>query len=177
MDDDEHPLLNEPSLVALVLRAAEQGPVETTGLLERLNGLLARAKEPPARASVIRPRLQAILTDLALAGLLARENGGFALTAAGRRALAEHPDGFDRASLADDPALAMGRARQEAAGRAAVLGPRDGAHPEAYLAGVSARLAGLESSDNPYPADSSDHLAWENGWFEAEADEGPPHRD
>ena len=169
MPDDERPLLSDPSLTALVLHAAAAGPVELDDLERRLNQALATAQQPPADRGEIRPRLQALCADLAIAGLIEPRGGGYALTGGGRRAVAEHPQGLDRADLMAWPAYAAHVQRLAARTGAPSIAPHDGTHPSAYLAGVAARVAGLPAADNPHPVDTADHLAWENGWAEAYA--------
>jgi hypothetical protein len=167
--DDDRPLLSDPSLTALALHAGAEGPVTIDDLLRRLDTILEAAHEARPDRAEIRPRLQALCADLALAGLVEPRGDGFALTAEGRRAVEEHPQGLDRADLMDWPSFAAHVRTLAARGGTPSIAPHDGTHPTAYLAGVSARIAGLAQSENPYPADTADHVAWENGWGEAEA--------
>ena len=37
----------------------------------------------------------------------------------------------------------------------------------AYQEGYRAFASGQRDSDNPYPEETINHLAWANGWFEA----------
>jgi restriction endonuclease Mrr len=96
-----------------------------------------------------------------IAGLLEATNGGHALTPLGREALAEHPDGMDRADLAQFPDYAEHIRRQAALAR-----PREDPHQAAYLQGAAARVAGRSLTDNPHPPETGDHGAWEDGWSE-----------
>ncbi len=85
----------------------------------------------------------------------------FVITARGREALAKHPSGFDLADLMVYPEFAdyirrLARVREQ-------MDPRTPAYDE----GFAAYRAGERLAANPYPSDTVDHLAWENGWFEA----------
>lgn len=161
----ESPLLNTPHLMLVILRGAAEGETSLEACQERLGELLVRAAErPPYGADEIRGRLDLLRRYLAEARLIepARE-GRFAITARGREALANHPGGFDLADLMAYPEFAsfirgLSRARSE--GR---MDPRTPAYDE----GFAAYRAGALLADNPYPSDSVDHLAWENGWYEA----------
>ena len=95
------------------------------------------------------------------AKLLAPADGGFATTARGRAALAEHPQGFDTADLMVYPEFARYIRGLEL--RRAGLDPRAGGYDQGFYAYWTGELP----ADNPYPPDSADHLAWENGWSEA----------
>jgi hypothetical protein len=170
MPDDDRPLLSGPSLTALILHAAEEKPVDLDGLLRRLDRVLEAARATRPAPGETRARLQALCSDLAIAGLVETRGGDFALTAEGRRAVVEHPQGLDRADLMAWPAYAAHVRNLAARTGAPSIAPHDGTNPSAYLEGVSARVAGLATSDNPHPRDTADHLAWENGWEEAEAD-------
>ena len=169
----DHPLLNDPSLTSLILHAAAEGPVEPDALLRRLAALLAQAHEhaeiPPDE---LRAHLRLLAAELARAGLLTPDPPHH-LTEEGRVALEEHPHGLDRADLAQFPPYAEALHREAAAGGRPEIGPHDGTHPAAYHSGVAARVDGRALSDNPYPPDTSDHLAWENGWAEANPEPRP----
>jgi DNA-binding PadR family transcriptional regulator len=167
-----HPLLNDPSLTALILHQAAEGPVDVDGLLSALERTLQAAHEPPVTEPEIRPHLHALCADLSIAGLLNPRGGAFALTEAGRAALRDHPGGLDRADLTAWPPFAAHVHRLAAMGPAPDHGPREGNRPDAYLAGAAARVAGLGVTENPHEADSADHLAWESGWSEAEDKDG-----
>jgi hypothetical protein len=169
MPDDDRPLLSDPSLTAVVLHAAAAGPVDLDDLERRLGHALDTARQPRPAPGEIRPRIQALCADLAIAGLIEPRGGGFALTGEGRRAVEEHPQGLDRADLMAWPAYAAHVRGLAARTGAPSIAPHDGTHPSAYLEGVAARVAGIAASDNPHPTDTADHLAWENGWAEAEA--------
>jgi len=43
--------------------------------------------------------------------------------------------------------------------------------PREYNLGYESYRAGKSLDDNPYRFDNADHLAWENGWFEARDDD------
>jgi len=169
----EFPLLNTPHLMLVILREAARGETSLDSVQARLDELLALAREsPPYGAAEIRARLDLLRRYLTEARLIApgsasgsapSEADRFTITSRGREALAEHPQGFDLADLMAYPEFARfirALARARAEGR---MDPRTPAYDEGYAAyRAAARLA-----DNPYPSDSIDHLAWENGWFEA----------
>jgi hypothetical protein len=52
--------------------------------------------------------------------------------------------------------------------------PPEDTHGNAYDEGYAAHDSGARLDDNPYLPDTIDHLAWENGWFEAH-DEAAEH--
>lgn len=161
----EFPLLNTPHLILVILREAAAGETSLDACLARLRQLLAQTHEtPPYGEAEIRARLDLLRRYLVEARLIAGTDGErFAITPRGREALAEHPQGFDLADLMAYPEFAhfiRALARARAAGR---MDPRTPAYDEGY----SAYRAGATLADNPHPSDSSDHLAWENGWFEA----------
>lgn len=159
----EHPLLNTPHMILVILREAMAGETTPTDCLGRLRDLLAQANEhPPYDDAEILARLELIARYLVEARLLAPAGKGrLAITPRGREALAAHPAGFDLADLMVYPEFARyihGGARSRR-----VMDPRT----PAYDAGYAAYRGGATPADNPYPADTVDHLAWENGWFEA----------
>jgi hypothetical protein len=163
MTPDDQPLLNVPSLVALILHEAAARRVDADSLVDRLDGLLAQAHEHrEVPRETLRAELQALCDDLTIARLLAAEDGGHALTERGREALDTHPEGMDRADLARYPEYAEHVRRQ-----AALTARREDAHHAAYLQGVAARVAGRSLTDNPHPPEAGDHGAWEDGWSEA----------
>lgn len=161
----EFPLLNTPHLMLLILREAAGGETSLATCAARLAELLASAREhPPYGEDEILARLGSLRRYLAEARLIAlASDGRFSITPRGREALAGHPAGFDFADLMAYPEFAsfihdLSRARAE--GR---MDPRT----SAYDQGHAAFRAGAMLADNPHPSDSADHLAWENGWFEA----------
>jgi restriction system protein len=159
----EYPLLNIPNMVAIILREAAGGAATLAGCGAQLQALLDRADEhPPFGPEDAASRLQMLIRYLAEARLIAHAaDGSFALTDRGRAALAEHPAGFDGADLMVYPEFA--RYIRGLGLRRGGMDPRAGG----YDAGFHAYLSGESPADNPYPADSADHLAWENGWSEA----------
>jgi len=161
MTFDDHPLLNDPSLVALIFHSADRA-VDADALLARLDRVLAQAhEEPDVPREALRAHLQALCDDLTIARLLRPENGGHVLTERGRQALEEHPEGMDRADLAQFPEYADHVRHQASLSRR-----REDPHQAAYLQGVAARVAGRPLTDNPHPAEAGDHGAWEDGWSE-----------
>lgn len=171
----EYPLLNTPHLMLVILREAARGETTTAACAARLREFLAMANEdPPYGEAEIHARLDVLRRYLAEAGLIEPledgvEDGGggegdrFRVTPRGREALAEHPQGFDLAELMAYPEFASfirALARSRSEGR---MDPRTPAYDE----GFAAYRRGAMLADNPYPSDTVDHLAWENGWFEA----------
>lgn len=159
----EYPLLNTPNMVVVVLREAAGGTATLGGCVARLQALLDRADEhPPFGPEEVASRLEMLIRYLAEARLVATApDGGFAITARGRTALAEHPEGFDAADLMVYPEFAryirgLDRRRRH-------LDVRSGGYDEGY----DAYWSGQGPPDNPHNPDTADHLAWENGWSEA----------
>ena len=163
MDLSEYPLLNRPALMLLVLKAAGEHPVTQRDCRARLAADLDRIHErPDVPERVIAAELDEVGKHLEAARLVTRDgNGAFSLTARGRQVLAEHPFGVDEtvlASFAEYRTFIAAFAR-----RKTVDDPR----PSRYDEGHAAQQEGCSLSENPYPPDSVDHLAWENGWSEA----------
>lgn len=162
MEFREHPLLNTPSLTAMILHMTDQGPASLEAFAARLDAVLAEAEErPEVTSGEIRDHISALAEDLAAAGILSRQGEAYALTARGRQALDAHPRGFARPDMMEYP---------EFAARVAARLPHgagDDPRPRAYDDGFTARQAGKALEDNPFRADTSDHLAWEAGWSEA----------
>jgi hypothetical protein len=163
MDLSEYPLLNRPALMLLVLKAASEHAVTLRGCRDRLGEELARIHErPDVPDDVIAAELDEVGKHLEAARLLARDgDAAFRLTARGRQVLEDHPLGVDETVLAAFPEYRTFIAAF--ARRKTVDDPR----PSRYDEGHAAQQEGLSLSENPYPPDSVDHLAWENGWSEA----------
>ena len=162
MDLSEFPLLNRPALMLLMLKAAAEGPVTLRDCWTRLATELGRIHErPDVPESVITAELGDVLKHLVAGGLLVPGKGdAFDLTHRGRKVLAEHPLGVDETVLATFPEY---RAYlRNFARRTTFDDPRLPRYDEGY----AARREGVALSENPYPPDSIDHLAWENGWSE-----------
>jgi hypothetical protein len=158
----EYPLLNTPNMVVVVLREAAERPATLAGCTAALLALLDRADEhPPFGPEDVARRLNMLIRYLTEAKLLTAADGSFAATARGRAALAEHPQGFDTADLMVYPEFARYIRGLEL--RRAALDPRDAGYDQGFYAYWSGEVP----ADNPYPPDSADHLAWENGWSEA----------
>ena len=160
----EYPLLNTPNLVVIILRAATDGPASRAECAAHLLALLEQAHEnPPFGPEEIASRLDTLIRYLAEAKLVAvGPDASFTLTDRGRVALEQHPQGFDTADLMAYPEFA-----RHLGGLERRRGPRDDPRAGGYDAGFDAYWAGEGPVDNPYAADSADHLAWENGWSEA----------
>jgi hypothetical protein len=163
MDLGEFPLLNRPALMLLMLKAAAGSPATLPDCRARLTHELDRIQERPGVADdVILAELEEVRRHLTAAGLLEPGEGGtFMLTQRGGRVLKEHPLGVDETVLARFPeyrAYLHGFARRRT---------EDDPRQPRYDEGYAARRDGAGLSDNPYPRDSIDHLAWANGWSEA----------
>ncbi len=159
----EYPLLNTPNLMLVILREADAGETSVAACARRLHQLLALTREePPFAEDEILARLDALRRYLEEAQMVAPAEGDrFTITPRGREALAEHPTGFDLADLMVYPEFAdfirrLAQAREQ-------MDPRTPAYDEGY----SAYRNGARLAENPYNSDTVDHLAWENGWFEA----------
>lgn len=159
----EFPLLNTPNLFLLLLQTARDGASRLDDCAARLNGFLDAVHEaPPVSREEVLSRLDALRAQLTEARLLAPVSAErFEITERGRRALAEHPSGFDTADLMVYPEFAAYvRARRS------VGAPMD-PHRSQYEEGFAAYGAGATLADNPCPPETVDHQAWENGWCEA----------
>ena len=160
----EHPLLNTPSLTLSLLKvAAERDWATLEDGLAHLKGVFVQAHETPAAAvTEIVSHLQEVRRHLVAAGLLSMaDDSRFTITERGRQVLAEHPMGVD------DSVLTQFGEFREFLRRS---GPRrTPENPELVIQedGYYAYLDGESAVDNPYEFDTSKHLAWENGWFEA----------
>jgi hypothetical protein len=169
---EDVPLLNRPSLVALVLRAADEGGASAEICADRLEALFRQTGE---RAEVGRDELVArcgkAVGWLRAAGLLEAGDGRWVLTARGREALAAHPQGMDLADLAAFPEFADYLHAHDAAARRTGGGR---AQATAYDQGFAARHEGVGFTDNPHDFATADHQLWEKGWCEAlDEEEGP----
>ena len=169
---EDVPLLNTPSLVALVLRAADEGGASAEICADRLEALFAQTGERPevGRDEKV-ARCGKTVGWLRQAGLLEAGDGRWVLTEQGRQALAEHPQGMDLADLAAYPEFAHHLQAQDAAARrTGSSAPRE----TAYDQGFAARHASAGFTENPHEFGTADHRLWENGWCEAlDEEEGP----
>jgi hypothetical protein len=160
----EYPLLNTPNMILVLLRGAVASPTATvSGCADSLSALLAQAHEqPPFGRREIEDRLGALVRALAAAKLVvAGPDGGFSATERGREALERHPQGLDLADLVAYPEFARHMRGLEL--HRAALDPRSAGYDQGFYA----YWTGRGPADNPFPGDSADHLAWENGWSEA----------
>lgn len=163
VDLSEFTLLNRPALMLLVLKAAGEGPTTLADCRARLDRELARVHErPDVPDPVITAELGDVIEHLTVAGLVAGPaDAGLTLTPRGQQVLQSHPMGVDETVLmqfAEYKAHVRNFAR-----RKTVDDPR----ARRYDEGHGAWQAGQTLTENPYPADTADHLAWENGWSEA----------
>lgn len=163
MDLSEFTLLNRPSLMLLVLKAAAEAPTTLAACRARLDAELARVHErPDVPEAAIATELGEVIDHLAVAGLLTRSGDSrLTLTPRGQQLLQAHPMGIDETVLMQ---FAEYRASvRNFARRKTVDDPRE----KRYDEGHAAWQGGQTLTENPYPADTADHLAWENGWSEA----------
>lgn len=164
MFPDDYPLMNRPGLVAILMRAAEDGPADLDDCMARLASALATAHEPPRLPQdQIRARFAGLAEDLQAARLLEDAGAGrVTLTDRGRGLLARYPDGFDTDQLMAYPEYkAHIHGRRSAAVRADT-------RTSAYDEGFIAALTGARLTENPYTPNTVDHQCWENGWAEAQ---------
>lgn len=168
MDPREYPLLHYADLMVALLRVAEErGEAAVGDAAVRLREDLARAGErPPVDEGELLARLGRARHNLFKAGaLLPTHDQRFRITVRGRRVLAEHPEGIDDTVLMQFPEFRQYIRRL--VGRPAADKPLS----LAYDQGWAAYHGGVSHSDNPYRFDTGQHLAWENGWFEARDEE------
>ena len=171
MDLGERILLNDGALTLTILKAAAHGAVSLEDCLRRLQQDLARAGEtlPTIDREELLARMNAIKRELVEATLLeAVDAERFAATQRGREILAAYPEGVDESVLMGVPAF------RDYIRRSVQHPAQDDPRAAGYDEGYAAYAEGLRLTDNPYPADTIDHLAWENGWFEA-GDEEAEH--
>ena len=163
-DDYEPILLHEPDLMLAIQRAALHGPATVETARHRLEQNLARAQEPtPSDVDDLLGRLNNAVSMLTAAGAIAPvTEGGWRLTDRGHQLLKEHPDGVDQTVLRAFPEFRVALA--EIGSR---RGPVDDPRLSTFEDGMRAFSQGRPLTDNPYPSDTNDHLAWECGWCEA----------
>lgn len=163
----EYPLLNAPNLVVIILKQGSEAPATLADCAATLHGLLDRADEhPPFGPEDVAVRLQMLIRYLTEAKLVQPVDGGaFVTTARGKAALDQHPQGLDTADLMAYPEFAryVRGLDLRRPGSDAGLDPRAGGYDQGFYAYWN----GETPADNPFPPDSADHLAWENGWSEA----------
>jgi len=169
MDEEELPLLHYADLMHALLKVAAEGEATLDAAIARLRADLALAGEEAAiPEDEMRRRLAHARRYLAAARLIEPEDGEpFRATGRGHKVLAEHPDGIDDSVLAHFPEF-RDFIRQESGP------PPRAAETTVYDEGHAAYQAGKSPADNPYPFDTTAHLNWENGWFEAR-DEAADH--
>lgn len=163
-DDYEPILLHEPDLMLALLCSARHGPATVEDARRRLERNLALAHEPaPSDVSDLQERLNHAAFMLTAAGAVAPvPEGGWRLTDRGRQLLKEHPKGVDQTVLRTFPEF-----RAALAEIGSRRGPVDDPRLSTFEDGMRAFSQGRPLTDNPYPSDTNDHLAWECGWCEA----------
>lgn len=163
----EHPLLHMADLMQTLLRVASEGDATLADCLDELKATLERAHEkPPVTDREIVEHLQDARRHLVKAKLLELVGSGRCrITERGRQVLADYPLGVDDSVLVQFPEF-----------RRYIRKPREKSdtevpRPREYNLGYESYRAGRGLDDNPYRFDNVDHLAWENGWFEARDDD------
>ncbi len=159
----EFPLLNTPHLFLVLLKTACGGECCVDDCAARLKKLLqATGENPPVTDEEVANRLRALRGLLIEARMLKTVGEGrFEITQRGREALERRPHGFDTADLMEYPEFAEFVRMRRSTDR-----PMD-PHVAQYDEGFDAYRAGQRPADNPYPSETVDHSAWENGWCEA----------
>lgn len=159
----EHPLLNSPHLVGIILRCASKGQGTVDDCLRRLRVVVDKShEEVTLEEEEVRARIERLVQHLAKARLIdGTAESGFEITQRGRQALIDSPEGFATADLMIYPEYAI--FVRNAARNQATSDP----HASAFDLGADAFRQGLSRSNNPYNPDSADHLAWQNGWSSA----------
>ena len=158
--EDEPILLHEVDLMLAILRSAERGPARLEDAMRHLEGYRALANEPPSPdPDELRARFERAAVELLAArAVMAVDSERFELTARGAQLLARYPEGIDGSVLRQFPEY---QAWLEARSRRA---SQDDPRLLAFAAGMRAFRESRQISDNPYPTDLPDHLAWESGW-------------
>jgi len=160
------PMLTEPNVMLVALKTTAAGPATPDDCVARLEGSLRLAGFSLSEADreSLGRRIDLNLRCFHVVRLVDRVEGGkFAITSRGRETLRAHPMGIDTSVLSNFPEFrAFNRRRRS---------PRNGRMTVApaveYSEGYMAGLGGRQITDNPYSADASAHLEWENGWCEA----------
>jgi len=150
MEFNEHTLLNDPDLTLILLKTAARGETGIEDCVEVLRSTLERAGERPPVAR----------TELVLHLDRVRR-----ITERGRNALKDHPMGLDDTVLMEFPEFR--EFVQETRTQPSAAGP----HSRDYAEGYLAFRAGKGLADNPHAFETAEHLAWENGWFQARDEE------
>jgi hypothetical protein len=167
MEFNEHTLLNDPDLTLILLKTAARGETGIEDCVEVLRSTLERAGErPPVARTELVLHLDRVRRSLMRAHLLAPTEGGrFRITERGRNALKDHPMGLDDTVLMEFPEFR--EFVQETPTQPSAAGP----HSRDYAEGYLAFRAGKGLADNPHAFETAEHLAWENGWFQARDEE------
>ncbi len=164
MDFLDQPLLNTPSLTLSLLKvAAEREWATLEDGLAHLKDVFVQAHEPPSVAvTEIVSHLREVRRHLVAAGLLTMaDDGRFTITERGRQVLAEHPMGVD------DSVLTQFEEFREFLRQSSPRRVPENPELVTQEEGHGAYFDDQSVVDNPYEFDTSKHLAWENGWFEA----------
>ena len=158
----EHPLLNSPHLVGLILRGARSGEGSVDSGMARLDALLERSDQSASLPrEEIRERFERLVLHLSKAKLIEGSSERYTLTDRGRAALEKSPEGFATADLMVYPEYAV-FVREEGRSHAT-----SDPHASAFDLGADAFRMAIAQSENPFPPDSADHVAWANGWSSA----------
>lgn len=168
-DIGEVPLINLTNIMLAVLKATAERAVTQSDCVERLARSLRQIGEDPESH---RPELEdgvgRAVVELSAVGLIEETSAErFGLTPRGRIVLEQHPMGVDETVLAEfrefrDFVKRISPSSKEARAEAPTFSAT-----RAYLDGYGTCMAGRPMTENPHPADTADHMAWDAGWFEA----------
>ncbi len=169
MDAEEPTLLHEPDLMAALLCSADPDRNILEAAESWLRQLLAQAGEDADRVDwkEVRRRLETCLVRLVRAGVLEPLTSvRYRLTARGRQLMEETGGAVDETALMAFPEYRAFVAEHQHRRTG------DDREEDVFLLGMNAFRRGLSPLDNPFPSDTADHLAWENGWFAAHDEAG-----
>lgn len=163
MDLEEYPLLHFPDLVLALLRTGRDGGGSLAGAARHLIRLRARAHEA-ARVDALEltRRLERARLHLLAAKLIDMEDEEtFRTTERGHGVLGTHPEGVDDSVLMAFPEF---RTWMETA---RIRPPPENPLAPEFQDGWAAGLQGGRLDENPYPPETAQHAAWEDGRLEA----------
>lgn len=164
MEFEEHPLLHVADLMLALLRA---GDGRTATLVDAAR-LLSRDRDHAREdrridQSELAGHLDRARRHLHAARLVEALDGvHYRTTPRGRAVLHRHPDGIDDSVLVEFPEF------RDWMRRVTAHAPPEDTRAGEFQHGWAASQEGRDLSDNPFPPDTAQHAAWEDGWLEAE---------